>query len=366
MKENSGFCFFDKVNKNRGFQPISAHLSLTYFCNLDCIHCYCKGSEDKKKELDTRRWFEIIDDIKKQGCIYLIFSGGESLIRKDFLEIYNYAKKSGFLITIFTNGLLLKGKILGHLARSAPYSIDITLNGITQKTYESITQKKGSFSEVIRNIKEVNKKNIPLRIKSNFLKQNKDEIAGIKAFVEEALGTGRAKFHFAYDPVIHPRLNGDKTPCDFRLDFREMEEARCGDSEIWQQYQRELHGRIPELSRNNKSLLYLCRSWMRQFFIDPYGILRFCALSDKFDVDLKTSSIKGGLAQTFSKIKDARFRTDSKCRDCSLRLICYNCPARAYLETCDEEAPVEYYCELAKATQEEMHFAIAKRGVSAP
>ena len=76
--------------------------------------------------------------------------------------------------------------------------------------------------------------------------------------------------------------------------------------------------------------------------------------SDKFSIDLKTTPFREGFYNVFPRLLKERFKTDSKCKDCSLRPICYHCPARAFLETGDEESPVEYFCQLAKAAGEEM------------
>ena len=93
---------------------------------------------------------------------------------------------------------------------------------------------------------------------------------------------------------------------------------------------------------------------MSQFFINSQCRLKFCQFTDKFSVDLKTTSFREGFYKIFPKVLKEQHRTNSKCRDCVLRPICYHCPASAYLETGDEEAPVEYYCELAKALEKQM------------
>ncbi len=93
---------------------------------------------------------------------------------------------------------------------------------------------------------------------------------------------------------------------------------------------------------------------MKQFLVNPYGKLKFCIFSDKFSVSLKTASFKEGFYKVFPQLLKEQFKTDSKCKDCSLRPFCCYCPARAYLETGDEETPVPYYCELAKKTAEQM------------
>ena len=71
-------------------------------------------------------------------------------------------------------------------------------------------------------------------------------------------------------------------------------------------------------------------------------------------MDLKTASFKEAFYRWPAQILNERFKTDSKCQDCSLRPVCYRCPPRAYLETGDEEVPVKYYCELAEGMAKQM------------
>lgn len=354
MKETSPAHFYRKLYSEKGRYPLTGQLELTYRCNLNCIHCYCKGSEDKEKELTTRDWEVIIDIIQKEGCIWLTFTGGEPLLRDDFLEIYSYAKSRGFLINIFTNGQFFTKDIIDYLVKSPPNSIEITLNGITKDTYEAITQRDGSFYMIMRVIRRLANVDLAVILKSNCLKENKHEIGKIKAFTESIFGkSSKNKYRFQYDNILYPRLNGDKTPCRHRVSFTELLEARKQELDIWQEYQRCLFSDFPGLERD-RDFLYRCNAWMTQFFISPYGRLKFCAFSEKFSVDLRTTPFKEGFYQVFPQILKERFKTNSKCKDCSLRPICYHCPARAYLETGDEEAPVEYFCEIAQAMKREM------------
>lgn len=355
MKKMQAGLFANRLNRKLPQQfPISGQIELTYRCNLKCIHCYCKGLEDKDKELTTEFWKRILDTLQKQGCLYLCFTGGDPLMRDDFLEIYSYAKEKGFLINLFTNGTMLTSKLIDYLENHPPVYIEITLNGITQKTYESITQIPGSFLKVIKTIHMLKESKLPFILKSNCLKQNKREIVKVKAFTEQLFtGLPRNKYRFKYDVMIYPRLNLDKAPTRYRLPFKELSAVKKQDPDIWKEYQKNLRCRLP-VSKRDRSYLYLCNAWQQHFFINPYGYLKFCRLSDKFGVNLRRISFNHGFYRVFPQLLRGKFKTNSKCKDCKLRTICYYCPARAYLETGDEEAPIPYFCELAKGTYREM------------
>lgn len=338
------------------FKPLSGQIELTYRCNFNCLHCYCKGSEDLGKELLASQWKDILGQIHQEGCLWMTFTGGEPLLREDFLGIYEYAHKKGFIITLFTNGLLLDDKTIKFLVKHRPFLIEITLNGISESIYGEITGSKGSFGKILGVIHKLVGEKLPLTLKCNGLRQNKDEILRVKSFAESRLGKGRFKF----DLFIYPRLNGDLTPCQYRLLPEEIVAIENSDLDMVHQRREELHRR--KRIRRSAEFLYRCNNWQKNFYVNPYGRIQFCHLSQKYSTDLTQKSFREGFYKGFSKILNERFATRSKCLTCSLRDICYYCPARAKLEMGEEETPVEYYCQLAiaKEKQEKMILSLGK------
>lgn len=85
--------------------PLGGSFELTFRCNLRCVHCYCNlkpnDQDEIEKELATEEVFNILDQVAEAGCLWLLITGGEPLLRPDFLEVYTYAKKKGFIITLF-------------------------------------------------------------------------------------------------------------------------------------------------------------------------------------------------------------------------------------------------------------------------
>jgi len=297
------------------------------------------------EELSTNEIKGILDQIHAEGCLEVTFSGGEPLLREDFLDIYLYAKRKGFLIDIFSNGILFTGEKIEFFQKCPPRSIEITLDGISKDTYEAITQAEGSFDRVMSNIVEMSRRNLPLVLKASCLKQNKREIAKIKAFTAEIFG--RDKKRFKFDQYICPRLNKDKTPCKHRLSPCELKEVIESDSEIYAEAEQGLKSEYG-LTRG-KEFLYHCNTWLTHFFVNPFGRLKFCLFTEDFSMDLKKGSFKEGFYNLFPQLLKAKFESNSECKDCKLRPHCFHCPARAHLETGDRESPVPYFCELAKA-----------------
>lgn len=348
MKELPLPVFFDASSSFKK----RAHLELTYRCNLSCLHCFCKGSEHPaRNELTAGQWSALLLKLRRSGCLWLTLSGGEPLLRPDFRRIYGTARKLGFIITVFTNATLCDRQLVNFLSRNPPFSVEVTLNGCIRRTYESITCVKGSFRKALDGIRRLVQAQIPLIIKSNCMLPNYAELGSIKALVEPLVGrpAGRG-YRFRFDPMIYPRLNGDPAPTKLRLSYPQLCEVRKQDPQIWQEYRRELHHPPAGLNRD-PSFLYHCDAWRTQVYVNPLGKMRFCVFSDAYGGDLLRHRAASVWERMGEQIAAARYVSRSACRECSLRSICYHCPARARLETGDQEAPVDYFCRLARGYQ---------------
>lgn len=82
--------------------------------------------------------------------------------------------------------------------------------------------------------------------------------------------------------------------------------------------------------------------------VDPYGNTFPCELIRKPVFNLLRFEVHDARERLLRLVRNRQFTIDSKCKYCRLREICHWCPGRAYLEKGDIEAPIPYYCELAK------------------
>ena len=66
--------------------PVAASIELTMRCNLHCAHCYCPPG-DRGRELDTDEIKGVFDRMAEMGTLFLLMTGGDPLLRKDFPKI---------------------------------------------------------------------------------------------------------------------------------------------------------------------------------------------------------------------------------------------------------------------------------------
>jgi len=201
--------------------PMQVSVEVTRRCPLECQHCYNNlpmGDQDaRSREMSTEEHFHMLDELVEMGCFWLLYTGGEIFARKDFLQIYTYAKQKGFLITLFTNGTLINEKIADYLVEWPPFAIEITLYGRTKETYEALTQIPGSYEKCLRGIRLLRERGLPLKLKTVATSINKHEISAMRQFAEEELGVD-----FKFDAQINPRIDCSQSPLAVRLTPEEV------------------------------------------------------------------------------------------------------------------------------------------------
>src|SRR5256885_17099675 len=91
--------------------PVEVSIEVSRRCPLECQHCYNNlpmgDLAARDRELTKEEYFKLLADLADMDVIWLLFTGGEIFARKDFREIYAFAKQKGFLITLFTNRTLI-------------------------------------------------------------------------------------------------------------------------------------------------------------------------------------------------------------------------------------------------------------------
>jgi radical SAM protein with 4Fe4S-binding SPASM domain len=100
----------------------TAHWSITGRCNYKCRHCYMSAPDAKYGELSRERCLDIIDQLHDCGVMNVSITGGEALVRSDFLELLDRMLAYGIHVTtIYSNGKLVTPKLLDALERRRIY-----------------------------------------------------------------------------------------------------------------------------------------------------------------------------------------------------------------------------------------------------
>jgi radical SAM protein with 4Fe4S-binding SPASM domain len=327
--------------------PLQVSIEVTRRCPLECHHCYNNlpmGDQDaRSREMSTEEHFRMLDELVEMGCFWLLYTGGEIFARKDFLEIYTYAKKKGFLITLFTNGTLITEKIADYLVEWPPFAIEITLYGRTKETYEALTAVPGSYDRCLRGIGLLRDRGLPLKLKTVATSINKHEVSAMRRFAEEEIGV-----EFKMDGQINPRIDCSQSPLAVRLTPEEVValdlSAPSGVSEYRRLAKHDLEN-PPNLAQNDT--VYFCGGGMNALSINAYGEMGICLISQQETFSVRELGIEQVWENSLLRLRSRKRTRITKCVECRIQSLCGMCPANGELENGDRETPVEFLCNVA-------------------
>lgn len=157
------------------YVPYSALLELTHVCNLNCVMCY--NVPLAEPELSTAEWQDVLEQTAEAGTLRLTLSGGEILTRKDFFAIAGHARKLGFVLELKTNGTLLTPESADRVAALEPLQVDISLLGASDATFDAVSGSSRSFTRVLRGIRLLQERSVPVKLNTLLLNLNVAERA---------------------------------------------------------------------------------------------------------------------------------------------------------------------------------------------
>ncbi|MBN1261868.1 MAG: radical SAM protein [Anaerolineae bacterium] len=329
----------DKATQDR--IPLGGSLELTLRCNLRCQHCYLMGMRDGipgMRELSLEEYRGIFDQLADAGTLWLLMTGGEPLVRSDFMDIYESAKRRGFIVTLFTNATLITPRIADFLAEWRPFQVEVSLYGRTQETYERVTGIPGSHARCMRGIELLVARGIKVNLKTIAMTLNVHELDAMQTFADD-LGVS-----FRFDPVINAGLNGSQAPVSFRLSPEQIVALDLQDERRMDGF----HRFVDQFGerRGDSRYLYQCGAGIRSFHIDPYGKLSICMMSRAQQYDLRGGTFREGWGDFLKKVRFQPAPVGNKCANCPLLALCGQCPAVATMENADPLSPVAFLCEI--------------------
>jgi len=321
--------------------PLSGSIELTERCNLSCVHCYINQPASDRKvksnELSTTEWKSILDQMADKGCIFLLITGGEPLLREDFQEILFHSRKLGFLVCLFTNATMLTPEIADLIADLNLQALEISLYGATPETYEKVTGQPGSFNKCLRGIELAIERNIKVSLKSVLLTINQHELTQMEALTESY------GLKFRYDSTLWPRLDGTKNNIKYQLPNEEMLALDEKDPKRQQAWFDTAESFNRQLIRNEK--VFTCGAGYRSFHINSKGLMSPCMMVRKPTYSVLNMGFESAWNK-IGEIRELKLRLHTECETCPANALCSQCPGWSLAFYDNYETPVPSVCEL--------------------
>ncbi|MGB8452083.1 MAG: radical SAM protein [Anaerocolumna sp.] len=337
--------------------PLIGEFELTARCNLTCKMCYvCRKGNDTeamKRERSAKEWIRLAREAFDAGMLFLLLTGGEVFLRKDFKTIYEEISMMGFNVSVYSNGTMITPQVASWLGRIAPSQIDVTLYGASPETYQKVCGDASGYERAMRGIELLIAQGINVQLRTTIVRGNVGDYDKLNEIA------GKSGMTLGIVNYISPRREGSLTsPETERLSPKELVEFEkkisMEDYNNISDNQYSVHPMEATLNDklNNSGInlnmkdSFPCSSGKNSFWVTWDGRMVPCSFMAKPE----TFPFEKGFTAAWEELKKlcASVPVCKTCNQCSLQEFCTSCPAELMNETGSFEHPAIYLCELAQ------------------
>ena len=310
--------------------PLDVSIELTHHCNFRCRHCFIPDFNAPDR-LSTERVLTLLDELVEMGTLSLTLTGGELLLRPDWLPIARRARRLGFALRLFTNGALIDEDSAAAI-QALNAVVEISLHAMREEIFEKITGCKGSFKKTLSGIELLRRRNVEVVLKTTIQLENRSEIAAVAAYAAEV-----GAIHQVYGTIL-PKKDGDPGPIALRLPQNELKGLLLP-----------VVGEGPSLDRQAP----LCAAASRYCAINSAGDVLACNVLPGSGGNLRNRSFRDIWEGSpwLNRIREIRAKDLHTCNTCDKLSYCGRCHAQALLEHGDLYGPSSHARERAEVIE---------------
>lgn len=348
---------------------------LTRSCNLFCAHCRGSASHGQYSgELSTEECFNLVDGILEVGRPIIILTGGEPLVRRDTLQIAEYAVSKGLRVVMGSNGTLVDEEMAAKLKNVPISRLGISLDFPVAELQDNFRGQKGAFETAMAGIRNARRAGLEVQINSTITKLN---VSYLNELLELAIGVGAVAFHpfllvptgrgkelesvelppeqyeetlnWIYDRQMEMEDRMFFKPTDAPHYLRVMKQRQKGDGQS--------PAKKPESHAGHPSMHAITRGCLAGVgfcFISHRGGVQGCGYLDVEAGNIREKSFSQVWNESplFRDLRDLS-NLKGKCGACEYKRICGGCRARAY-EATGDYLEAEPYCVYQPAKRKDL------------
>ena len=328
--------------------PLSGNFELTPRCNFDCKMCYVHKQVEISREMTARDWLLLGRQAADAGMVFLLLTGGEPLMRKDFREIYTGLKKMGLLISINTNGALLDGDWVEFFRKDPPLRFNISLYGGCEETYRRLCGHEG-YARVTENIKALKRVGLQVKINASITPENASDIPAIYAFGAEQGIPVKATAYMFPPARINGGLYGD-APYRFTPEEAARHTLTCREQYLTpEQISRGATADTADTDEectDGQGERMQCRAGKTAFWITWDGRMLPCGMFP--NEGYRLSEIPFAEAWERTKADTAAITLPAACKSCPHKDTCPACAAACLSESGNPSVCPDYICRMTR------------------
>lgn len=296
----------------------------TLRCNMNCRHC---GSDCKMApvpDMPKEDFLKVIDDITPHvdtHTTFIIFTGGEALLRTDLEEVGKELYRREFPWGVVTNGYLLDERRLQSLIQSGMHSVTVSLDGFEEE-HNWMRQNPHSFDRAANAIQLlVKQRNIVWDIVTCVNPKNIDRLEEFRDWLV-SLGVKRWRCftivpmgRAAHDPELQLSNEQFRWVIDFINRTREEGKIHCSYG---------CEGFLGPYERKVRDQLYYCRAGIEVASILNDGSISGCTSirSDLHQGNIYKDDFWQVWENGFEPYRNRKWTKKGKCADCKMYCYC--------------------------------------------
>lgn len=347
--------------------PISGTFELTPVCNMDCRMCYIRMSRQEMQRegrlLGTDEWLRIGREAACEGAVFILLTGGEPLMRRDFCDIYNGLRAEGIFVSVNTNGTLIDDKIVKLFKSNMPRKVNISLYGTNGDAYADLCRNREAYAKTISGIKRLLDAGIRVKLNFTLTALNRRYVDEVSRLSDE-LGVPVAMPTYNFPPVR--KAEGGTDSCAVRMTAQEaaamqlhiLSAVHGGDFKAEAQRLLAQMDESEAQPRADAPRGFLCTAGVSSFWVNWKGEVSPCGMVQT----IRRSLIGTTFAEGWGGIKEASkgVQTSSRCFNCRYRKTCQNCGASSLAETGRTDSPTPYHCDTCREFERLLRAEAAK------
>lgn len=321
-------------------KPFLVALNLTKRCNLACEHCYLDAGMREggdASELDTMSVKRILGEIAEVNpATMVVLTGGEPLLRPDFIDLCKHAAGLGLMVVVGTNGALLTERNVQRLLDAGVSGAGISVDSLSPALHDSFRGLTGAWKHTMQGIDQCRKLGLSFQVHTSVHQANVNEVDEIMRWAHAA-GALVSNFFFLVCTGRGERMT-DITPDQYEhvlnqlVDAQErfpgmMVRARCAPHFKRLAYQHDAKSPITKAQGYEGGG---CMAGTRYCRVTPDGQVTACPYIESSAGSLHEQSF-GDLwvaEETFRQLRAPKL--SGKCGECEFQILCGGCRARPF------------------------------------
>src|SRR5438552_732558 len=305
--------------------PLSVQLDVTYRCNERCVHCYLDHND--YGEMTTAEIKDLLDQLAAAGVFFLVFSGGEVFLRRDFFELLEHARSLLFSVKVKTNAIMIGEKEADRLAELGLHGVQVSVYSHRPALHDKTTKVQGSLERTLAGARLLRERGVNVIFANVLMGPNAADYPAVRSL---ALEMGA---EYTVHPTITPMMDGQRGVLEWNIRQAELEKVMRDPA---------LVGSVEDfcappsgpLSEQDAYETLPCSAGHTACYVSPYGDVYPCV-----QFPLPTGNVRKQkfidiwrYSPQFQEVRSITMADLQGCSKCVHSGSCSRCPGLAYME----------------------------------